>query len=226
MGGKSVHNNVILTNLNCYAMQSCVGESVITPLNKKAFGTGLILFFLVNFAGCLTDFFLLVLNGCLYGSENAGFVFSLLFWGCAFVAVYLWLLFSPNVRLNRLSKSGLWMLLLQRVAAVVLSFVPAGNNMVGEALLCLYFIGMLLFIWASYANVVIKVSVTAFAAVTCGLTLAFRFIIDRGMPMDGSYLDYQDFISQTVFTNSLLSLATSAVFFVLVTILAVCWRKK
>lgn len=118
------------------------------------------------------------------------------------------------------------MLLLQRVAAVVLSFVPVGNNMVGEALLCLYLIGMLLFIWASYANIELKVSVTAFGVITCGLTLAFRFIIDRGMPMDGSYWDYQDFISQTVFLNSILSLATSAVFFVLVTVLVICWKKS
>ena len=36
----------------------------------------------------------------------------------------------------------------------------------------------------------------------------------------------QDFISQTVFLNSILSLATSAVFFVLVTVLVICWKKS
>ena len=204
-----------------------VQEKVITPSNKKALGIGLILIMLAGFAASLQDFFLPVaLDAFSYDGGNTGLVFSQIFWGCAFVAIYSWLLFSPNVRLSVWSKSGLWMLLLQRVAAVVLSFVPVGNNMVGEALLCLYLIGMLLFIWASYANIELKVSVTAFGVITCGLTLAFRFIIDKGMPMDGSYWDYQDFISQTVFLNSILSLATSAVFFVLVTVLVICWKKS
>ena len=72
-----------------------VQEKVITPSNKKALGIGLILIMLAGFAASLQDFFLPVaLDAFSYDGGNTGLVFSQIFWGCAFVAIYSWLLLS------------------------------------------------------------------------------------------------------------------------------------
>lgn len=66
-----------------------VQEKVITPSNKKALGIGLILIMLAGFAASLQDFFLPVaLDAFSYDGGNTGLVFSQIFWGCAFVAIY------------------------------------------------------------------------------------------------------------------------------------------
>lgn len=188
----------------------------ITPLNKKVLGAGLVLLFLLDFIANLTDFLLPMVFSVM---GKAAFTVSMLFWACAFLSVYLWMLLSPNVPLNTWSKSGLAILLIQRVASVALILISMDSSFSVSLLWqFFYFAGMMLFIWASYANLEIKVAITASVVFTSSLWLISCMYAYNIMLPDGFSCNYN--------AIPFSFLVSSAGFFVLVAILVANWWRR
>lgn len=197
------------------------------PAYKRILGDALIMYFFITLASTLFN----MLPPSSLADSLWLAIGSDLFWSLAFMAIYVWLLCSPQARLNLGAKLGLGSLLLGRILGIFSMFILyrmiTDYSLIGPistANVICYVVGILLFIWSTSASLSIKITITSYVVAMRLLWIYFYKIQLPAISPDAS--DFSEAVGRLNTIYSLISTGILLITFVLVYYFISRWRKQ